>query len=127
MSNYDAHPDDMADVAKRRESHGRWFRQQQPKALRNVLSQVMQRRGYAQLRTAAACDEAWRAAVGERFAPLTEPGQVRRGTLEVIVGNSLLMQELGFEKERLLGELQKALPDAGIKNIRFKVGKVSKQ
>lgn len=117
----------MADVAKRRESHGRWFRQQQPKALRNVLSQVMQRRGYAQLRTAAACDEAWRAAVGERFAPLTEPGQVRRGTLEVIVGNSLLMQELGFEKERLLGELQKALPDAGIKNIRFKVGKVSKQ
>lgn len=127
MDPLDAHPDDVADVAKRRESHGRWFRQQQPKTLRNVLSQVMQRRGYAQLRTAAACDEAWRAAVGERFAPLTEPGQVRRGTLEVIVGNSLLMQELGFEKERLLGELQKALPDAGIKNIRFKVGKVSKQ
>lgn len=125
MNPLDAHPDDVADVAKRRESHRRWFRQQQPKKLGNVLAQVMQRRGYARIRTAAACDEAWRAAAGERFAPLTEPGDVRRGTLEVVVGNSLLMQELGFEKERILAELQKALPDAGIKNIRFKVGKVT--
>ena len=124
MNPLDGHPDDVADVAKRRESHGRWFRQQQPKALKNVLAQVMQRRGYAQIRTAAACTEAWRAAVGERFAPLTEPGAVKRGTLEVIVASSLLMQELGFDKERLLAALQAALPDSGIKNLKFKVGRV---
>ena len=125
MDPLDAHPDDLADVAKRRQSHGRWFRHLQPKPLKNVLSQVMQRKGYAQLQTAAACNDAWRVAVGERFAPLTEAGQVRRGTLEVIVANSLLMQELGFEKERLITALQQALPDAGIKTIRFKIGKVA--
>lgn len=124
MNPLDAHPDDLADVAQRRDAHGRWFRHQQPKGIKNILSQVMQKRGYAQVRTAAAYDEAWRAAVGERFAPFTEAGAVKRGTLEVTVATSLLVQELGFEKERLLAALQASLPDAGIKNVKFKVGKI---
>ena len=48
---------------------------------------------------------------------MTEVGQLRRGVLEVTAANSLVMQELGFEKERILQELQTARPDAGLKQL----------
>jgi hypothetical protein len=44
--------------------------------------------------------------------------------LEVVVANSTLMQELGFQKQDLLGALAKLLPDEGIKNLRFRVGNI---
>jgi hypothetical protein len=84
----------------------------------------MQKRGYAQVRAANAWRDAWVAAAGERFVPFTEVGQLRRGVLEVTAANSLVMQELGFEKERILQELQTARPDAGLKQLRFRVGKI---
>ena len=120
----EAHPDDLEDVARRSRLHRRWFRRQQPKTVANVLAEVIQKRGYAQVQEGRAWDEAWRAAVGERFAEHTQVGAIKRGSLEIVVANSLLMQELGFEKERLLAELQRSLPDKGIKQIRFRVGKV---
>ena len=85
---------------------------------------MVQRRGYAQVRAAGEWNEAWRSAAGERFAAVTEVGQLRRGVLEVTVANSLVMQELGFEKERILADIQAARPDAGIKNLRFRVGQI---
>jgi hypothetical protein len=52
----------------------------------------------------------------------SRPRQLSRGVLEVIVSNSTLMQELGFQKAMLLKALEKLLPDGGIKNLRFRVG-----
>ena len=49
-------------------------------------------------------------------------GGLRRGTLEVVVTNSTLMQELGFQKADLLETLTRLLPDQGIKDLRFRVG-----
>jgi hypothetical protein len=51
-------------------------------------------------------------------------GAVRRGTLEVLVANSTLLQELGFQKKALLESLGQLLPDEKIQNLRFKVGNV---
>ena len=47
----------------------------------------------------AAYDAAWREAAGPLAAKYTRPGQLRRGTLEVVVANSTLVQELGFQKQ----------------------------
>ena len=47
-------------------------------------------------------------AAGPLVAKYTRPGQVRRGTLEVVVANSTLMQELGFQKRDLLDALARA-------------------
>jgi predicted nucleic acid-binding Zn ribbon protein len=118
------HPDDWTDLERRSRSHRRWFYGRQPKPVAEVLAELVQRRGYAQVRQAGQWNEAWRDAAGEAFAPVTEVGLLRRGALEVIAANSLVMQELSFEKERILAALQAALPDANIKQLRFRVGQI---
>ena len=118
------HPDDWRDLERRSQSHRRWYYGRQPKPIADIVAQVVQKRGYAQVRAAGQWNEAWAAAAGEQFAALTEVGQLRRGVLEVTVANSLVMQELTFEKERILEHLKTARPDAGIKQLRFRVGRI---
>lgn len=89
-----------------------------------ILPELMARRGYARLQSAGAYDRAWREAAGSVAAGYTRVGSLRRGTLEVIVAHSTLVQELGFQKTRLLKSLAELLPDEGIKNLRFRLGAV---
>jgi predicted nucleic acid-binding Zn ribbon protein len=95
-----------------------------PQAIGNVLSELMARRGYARVQSAAAYDVAWREAAGPLTAAYTRVGQLRRGTLEVVVANSTLVQELGFQKQSLMKCLGELLPDEGIKGLRFRVGNI---
>lgn len=82
----------------------------------------MARRGYARVQSAEVYDTAWREAAGPLAAQYTRVGSLRRGTLEVTVANSTLVQELVFQKPALLKALAELLPNEGIKNIRFRVG-----
>ena len=95
-----------------------------PQANGNVLSELMARRGFARVQSTAALDAAWRQAAGPLAAKYTRVGQMRRGALEVIVANSTLVQEFGFQKDALLRRLAELLPDEGIKNLRFRVGSI---
>jgi predicted nucleic acid-binding Zn ribbon protein len=95
-----------------------------PKAIGDVLSELMARRGYGRVQSAANYDAAWREAAGPLAAKYTRPGLLRRGTLEVVVAHSVLVQELGFQKHAILGALARLLPDEGIENLRFRVGSV---
>jgi predicted nucleic acid-binding Zn ribbon protein len=95
-----------------------------PQTIGNVLSELMARRGYGRIQSTETYNAAWREAAGPLLAKYTRPGQVRRGTLEVVVANSTLIQELGFQKHDLLKRLAESLPDEGIKNIRFRVGNI---
>ena len=95
-----------------------------PQTIGNVLSELMSRRGYARIQSAAAYDVAWSEAAGPLAAKYTRVGLVRRGTLEVVVANSTLVQELGFQKDALLKSLAALLPDEGIKNLRFRTGNI---
>jgi predicted nucleic acid-binding Zn ribbon protein len=93
-----------------------------PKPVRDVLSQLLARRGYAQIQTAATCEAAWRQAVGEKLAGHTRPGNVRRGVLEVLVRNSSVLQELSFIKAKAVKTLNQLVPEQQIKGVRFRVG-----
>jgi predicted nucleic acid-binding Zn ribbon protein len=84
----------------------------------------MSRRGFARVQSAAAYDAAWREAAGPLAAKYTRVGSLRRGTLEVVVANSPLLQELGFQKTELLKRLAELLPDDGITGLRFRVGNI---
>lgn len=95
-----------------------------PQAIGNVLSELMSRQGFARVQSAGAYDDAWREAAGPLVAAYTRVGQLRRGTLEVVVANSTLIQELGFQKAKLLKTLAELLPDQGIENVRFRVGNI---
>jgi predicted nucleic acid-binding Zn ribbon protein len=93
-----------------------------PKPMRDVLSQLLAKRGYAQIQTAATCEAAWREAVGQKLAGDTRPGNVRRGVLEVLVRNSVAAQELGFLKTKIVKMLTKLVPEQQIRDVRFRVG-----
>ncbi len=59
------------------------------------------------------------------MAKFTRPGRIRRGILEVTAANSMIIQELTYQKQQILTQLQTALPDAKIRDIRFRVGNIS--
>ena len=96
-----------------------------PQHVSNILAQLMARRGFAREQSASACETAWREAAGPLASKYTRVGQVRRGALEVIVANSTLVQELGFQKPQLLEALRRLLPDESITDLRFRVGSIS--
>ena len=95
-----------------------------PKAIGDVLSELMARRGYARVQSAAAYEAAWREAAGPLAAKYSRVGLLRRGTLEVVVANSTLVQELAFQKTELLKSLAELLPHEGIEGLRFRVGNI---
>lgn len=95
-----------------------------PKPIGSVLSELMARRGYARVRSTEAYEAAWLKAAGTAVAKCTRLGSLRRGTLEVIVLNSTLVQELVFQKPALLKDLARLLPDEPVKDLRFRVGAI---
>jgi hypothetical protein len=97
-----------------------------PQRIGDILSELMARQGFARVQSGAALADAWQQAagtleIGPMVADQTRVGALRRGTLEVLVGNSALVQELGFVKQSLLKSLAQLLPDLKIKDIRFRV------
>lgn len=60
----------------------------------------------------------------ERQSPPARAGQVRRGVLEVLVANSTVMQELSFEKTRLVARLAELVPEEKIRDLKFRVGTI---
>ena len=95
-----------------------------PVAMKEVLADLMTRRGYAAAAGTARLSAAWVDAVGEQMAEFTRVNGLRRGAFEVTVVNSAIVQEFGFQKQTLLTALQQSLPDVKIRDIRFKVGPI---
>jgi predicted nucleic acid-binding Zn ribbon protein len=95
-----------------------------PEAIGNILPELIARRGFGRPSGAAAYEAAWSEAAGPLAAGFTRVGGLRRGTLEVIVANSTLVQELMFQKPELIKALARLLPGQGIKDLRFRLGAI---
>jgi predicted nucleic acid-binding Zn ribbon protein len=113
-----------SDFIARRGREQRRHYARRPKRIADVLAQLITARGYGRIQANAAFTAAWQQAAGPELARFTRPGQIRRGQLEVTVANSTIVQELTFQKERILATLQAALPDARIRDLRFRLGPV---
>ena len=96
----------------------------QPQTIGNILSELMARRGFARIQSTEALETAWRQAAGPLAAEYTRVGAVRRGVIEVVVANSTLVQELGYQKSTILAALQHLLPEEKIKCLRFRTGNI---
>jgi predicted nucleic acid-binding Zn ribbon protein len=129
MSLYDtpqARAADLAtDFAARRDREDRRSYARRPKKISDVVAHLLTKRGYGRVAANETLAEAWAAAAGSRLAPASRPGKLSRGTLEVTVTNSTTMQEFTFQKQQILAELGRTLPDAKIRNLRFRVGQIS--
>jgi predicted nucleic acid-binding Zn ribbon protein len=92
-----------------------------PQKIGDIVSGLLARKGYARVQSASACEAAWKEAAG-KLAEHSRPGNIKRGVLEVIVRNSAALQELTFQKKKLLKRLQEQLPEEKLTDLRFRVG-----
>ncbi len=95
-----------------------------PQRIGNVLADLMARRGFTRVQSGEAREAAWREAAGEPANRFTRVGALKRGTLEVTVANSAILQELTFRKAQLLAGMSERLPDEKIRNLRFRLGPI---
>ena len=97
-----------------------------PRPMAEIMSELLARRGYAQERSWQIIEAAWRSAAGEALANHTRATRLRRGVLEVLVDNSVLVQELSYRKAVLLADLARHLPKHPLSDLKFRVGPVNK-
>jgi hypothetical protein len=97
-----------------------------PQKLGDLLANLISRRGYAQQQVNEEISNAWTHIIGRGLSENSRTGRVRRGVLEILVNNSVALQELQFEKRLFLKHMNQALPQHGIQDLRFRiVGEIS--
>jgi predicted nucleic acid-binding Zn ribbon protein len=94
-----------------------------PEPIGEILSRLFTARGWGRRQERGHLERAWAEAVGAEGAKQTRVGGMRRGVLEIIVGNAALLQELAhFQKRRLLEQLRVRLPGTTFTDLRFRNG-----
>ena len=114
----------LTDLSERSGRQRRRFFARRPKKLSDVLAQLVTKKGYGATETDEQLRETWNTAAGAALARFSQATRVNRGRLEVTVANSMMMQELSFEKTRILAAVRAALPEARIEDLKLRVGKI---
>ena len=95
-----------------------------PKKISEIVNRLLTNRGYANVQAKAELEAVWQLAAGPLISKHTRPGSIQRGTWEIIVRSSSLLQELSFQQTTILRAVQQAVPQHKIKKLRFRVGPV---
>jgi predicted nucleic acid-binding Zn ribbon protein len=119
----------LADFERRGRLARARFAARTPRRAGDVVADVIRVRGYARVTSQRTLEKAWRQAVAEIVSGVaatsaSRPGNVRRGVLMVWVANSAVNQELTFQKRALLARLGELLPEARLRDLRIRVGKM---
>src|SRR5262249_29239435 len=99
-----------------------------PELLGEILSRLFVARGWGRRQGQLCLERAWAEAIGPEGVKHTRVAALRRGIVEVIVGNAVLLQELAhYQKRRLLEQLRGRLPGTTITDLRFRAGVIDEQ
>lgn len=109
-----------ADLTQKRRVYSR-----KPKKAQLLINNIIARRGIAAEKSNQKLQNVWDSVVGMDVANQTKVASVRRGTLEVIVANSSLMQLLSFSKHEYKEEINQQMQNEEIKDLRFRIGRIS--
>jgi len=94
-----------------------------PELVGEVLSRLFTARGWGRRQGRLHLETAWAEAVGQEYEAQTRVAGLRRGVLEVVVANAVVLQELAhFHKRRLLEALRGRLPGTTLTDLRFRAG-----
>jgi predicted nucleic acid-binding Zn ribbon protein len=97
-----------------------------PELVGEILSRLFTARGWGRRQERLRIEQAWLEVAGQE-GEQTQVGGLRRGVLEIVVGNAVLLQELAhFRKRQLLEGLQRRLPRMSITDLRFRAGVVKR-
>lgn len=114
----------MDEIARQRRQEERRQFGKRPKKIGDLLARVVASRGIGRFKQNDRLCEVWSEEVGKALAAATRPCGIRRGRFEVIAASSTVVQELSFDRRRLLEALQRRLPTAGIRQLSFRVGRL---
>lgn len=96
-----------------------------PEKLGDILGRLFVARGWGRKQERLKLEKAWLESAGEDYAPMTRVSGLKKGVLEVLVGNSAVLSELAqFQKRAILAKLRVALPGVEITDLRFRMGKI---
>jgi predicted nucleic acid-binding Zn ribbon protein len=99
-----------------------------PEPLGEILSRLFVAKGWGRRQAQLHLEQAWAEAVGPEGTKHTRVAGLRRGVLEVMVGNAVLLQELAhYGKRRLLEELRRRLPGTTLTDLRFRAGVIQER
>ncbi len=94
------------------------------KPIGSVVRRLMAQSGYGQTQVSQQLAELWQSAAGDALAGLTRPGKLSRGVLLVLVSDSATLQELTFQKRKILSKLQQAAPQFNIRDLKPRVERI---
>ncbi len=108
-------------MAQGRDKHASRWGARRPAKVGDLLSRVLARYDFGATTARRELEEAWAAIAGDRVAGHTKVGSLRRGTLEILVDSSVLLQQLdAFQKHVMLAELQSRLQHNRVTALRFR-------
>ena len=94
-----------------------------PEPLGEILSRLFTARGWGRRQAQLHLEQAWTDAAGPDIAAQTRVNGLRRGVLEIVVNNAVLLQELAhYHKRRLLEQLRQRLAGTSLTDLRFRAG-----
>ena len=95
-------------------------RRRGPIHVSQALSELIVRRGWARSAGDQQLQDAWKQAVGAKFAQRTRVLGVRDGVLRVGVAHAALLSELeSFHKQEILERIRSVRPDFRIRDLKF--------
>lgn len=95
----------------------------EPLQIAGILSGILQKKGLGSKLAQYQVFEIWDSVVGPTISKQAQPLKMQGQTLLVSAKNSGWAQELTFMKPFILKKINEALPNSGIKDIRFTAGK----
>ena len=93
---------------------------QRPTMIRDLLAQLIRRKGLVDRSATKGLELVWNQAVGPELGRFSKPRKIRGGILEVVVSNSAVLEQLrGYLHQEVLEKLQSGLPDSEVRSIRY--------
>lgn len=105
------------ELAQIKQGHSRLF----ARPIGSVMRKLLAEKDYGTVQSAQDLLDAWSRVVSPSLVKATRPGKITKGVLLVEVANSLALQEIHFDKNRILKELQKELPAHKLVDMRFRI------
>lgn len=86
-----------------------------------LVSQLMSRRGYAQMIAGEDFHATIGIAIGGQLGEAITVGKLKSGVLQIFAADSVTLQELNFQKRAILKQIQKDLPQSKVTDVRFRI------
>lgn len=95
--------------------------EKQAKRVGDILPGVLDCLGLGKIVEESRLRKEWAGIVGAHIAARSRPGEIRGGTLFVMVENSVWMQEMRFHQKQIINRIRESFPGLGIKEIRLAI------